>query len=302
MEQYLFLFNEWWYILILIGIMLITGIIKQYGLFVPIYNFLIRHTKNKKILAVLLSLTGGVLPVPGRVIVSAGLLDTIASDKPEKRSKFGIIDYLATHHYYLWSPLEKTIIIPMAVLNLTYLGVLGYTWPLLFVSLLFLFFYIYRLEINDIDIVPLQKKQNKQNNWLTYINWKTVIILFCVIVAGNIIKHNNDYIRIYVEHLAGGVHPGTLGFIWLSIIAFCGSFIMGSSSKFAGVTALLTSIFGLKYFTFLFAIEFAGYLLSPMHKCVSIGMLYFKTPLKDYLRVLIIWSVLLCLVGLITIF
>ena len=34
MENYIFLFNEWWYVLILAGIMLTTGIIKQYGLFV----------------------------------------------------------------------------------------------------------------------------------------------------------------------------------------------------------------------------------------------------------------------------
>ena len=172
MENYIFLFNEWWYILILIGIMLTTGIIKQYGLFIPFYNLLIKHIKNKKILVVLLSLFGGILPVPGRVIISAGLLDTIAPNDPKKRAKFGIIDYLATHHYYLWSPLEKTVIIPMAVLKLSYLGVLSYTWPLLLVSLLFLIWYIWTLKSEDVEVESIPKKEDKEKNWFSFIDWK----------------------------------------------------------------------------------------------------------------------------------
>ena len=60
------------------------------------------------------SLLGGILPIPGRVALSAPLLDAIAPPDKKKRSAFGVIDYLSTHHYYWWSPLEKTVVLPMA--------------------------------------------------------------------------------------------------------------------------------------------------------------------------------------------
>ena len=77
---------------------------------------------------ILTSILGGVLPIPGRVALSAPLLDAIAPPDKKKRSAFGIIDYLSTHHYYWWSPLEKTIILPMAALGITYREMLSYTF------------------------------------------------------------------------------------------------------------------------------------------------------------------------------
>lgn len=300
MNKYAFLFTEWWYVLILIGVMLISGLVKQYNLFIPVYNWLIHKVKNQKILVALLSFIGGILPIPGRVIVSAGLLDTIAPNEPEKRSKFGIIDYLATHHYYLWSPLEKTILIPMAVLKLSYWSVLAYTSPLLFLSLLFLVGYIWTLDPNDICVKTIEEnKLNKQTHkpWYKHISWGTIAFVFGIIVFGNIVKQYSSGLKSFVESSANGYN-----FALVSLLAFASSLIMGSSSKFAGMTALLTSIFGLPYFTYLFALEFAGYLLSPFHKCVAIGMAYFKTPIKQYYTVLSIWSALLVLVGLITLY
>lgn len=308
MQNYMFLFNGWWYVLILASIMILSGIIKKYYLFVPVFNFLIRKIKNKKLLVVLLSTLGGVLPVPGRVIISAGLLDTIASKDPKKRSKFGIVDYLATHHYYLWSPLEKTILIPMAVLKLSYLGVLGYTWPLLLISLIVLVVYILQLDSDDISLKTAEEitseddaLESTEKKWFRFIDWKTILFVFVVIIIGNLVKQNSTDIKTYIETIAQGFSSGTFTFIWISIIAFFGSFIMGSSSKFAGITALLTNIFGLHYFTYFFAIEFAGYLLSPMHKCVAISMSYFKTPIRKYYFVILIWCILLIITGIITV-
>jgi len=42
-----------------------------------------------------------------------------------------------------------------------------------------------------------------------------------------------------------------------------------------------------------FAIDYAGYLLSPTHKCVMIGNSYFGTPLGVYYKALGIWALLL---------
>lgn len=302
MNSYLYLLDEWWYIIILICVMVVSGIVKQNNLLTPIYSFLLTYIKNKKLLLLLLSFVGGVLPIPGRVIISAGLLDTIAPINPSKRAKYGIVDFLATHHYYLWSPIEKTILIPMAVLKISYIGVLAYTWPLLVVSLLFLMAYIWTLDSNDIspqiyNEYTLDKTQrtSRIKDWIKFIKWETVFILLCILVIGNYVKHSDLEIKVYIESIS---HLSS--FLWLSVISFLGSFILGSSSKSAGITSLLTSILGIHFFTYLFAIEFAGYLLSPCHKCVTIGMRYFQTPIKQYYFVILLWCLLLVVTGIIT--
>ena len=131
------MFSSQVYLLYLIGIMIMTGIIKEFNLFSGIYNFLMKHIKKKKTLVWMMSLFAGVLPIPGRVVISSSLLDTIATKDKVKRKMFGLIDFIATHHYYLWSPLEKTIILPMAAFSLTYGEMMKYTAPLLVVYLLY---------------------------------------------------------------------------------------------------------------------------------------------------------------------
>ena len=42
-----------------------------------------------------------------------------------------------------------------------------------------------------------------------------------------------------------------------------------------------------------FAVDFAGYILSPMHKCVAIGKMYFGTSLTYYGKLLGGWALLL---------
>ena len=62
--------------------------------------------------------------------------------KGKGRQKLGVIDYLSTHHYYFWSPLEKTVILPMAAFGLSYSAWLGIIWPLLAVSIAFILAYL----------------------------------------------------------------------------------------------------------------------------------------------------------------
>jgi len=57
----------------------------------------------------------------------------------------------------------------------------------------------------------------------------------------------------------------------------------------------MAQVFGYQYFLWFFALDFAGYLLSPTHKCVMIGHKYFNTPLNTYYRVLGSWAVVLLL-------
>ena len=59
--------------------MLISGFVKDKGYLSVVFAWINKKLKNKKAVVAVLSLFGGVLPITGRVAVSAGLLDTIAS-------------------------------------------------------------------------------------------------------------------------------------------------------------------------------------------------------------------------------
>ena len=103
------------YLFLIVFVMMIAGMVKENKLFDDVFCFFQQNLKSKKAVVAIVSAITGLLPIKGRVTVSAGLLETLAPDKGCcGREKFGPIDYVSTHHYYFWSPLEKTIILPMA--------------------------------------------------------------------------------------------------------------------------------------------------------------------------------------------
>ena len=283
------------YLFYLLGVMIISGIIKEKGYFNNLFNYIVNKVKSKKGVVALISLFSGILPIPGRVIISAGILDTIAPKSGKSRSKFGIIDYLATHHYYLWSPLEKTIILPIATLSLSYLEVLKYTSPLILVTLLYISYYIvFVLKEDDVEIKrnDILKEKNNSIGIKRYINWGLLLTVFVIIVLSNFISTYHDYFLGYISY-----YPN----LYISMcLGFLASVILGSSGKFIGITVLLTQLFGIEYFTMFFAVEYAGYLISPIHKCVAIGKMYFGTPIVEYIKVLSVWAVLIILIGMLT--
>jgi hypothetical protein len=272
--------------------MITSGIIKEKGYFNNLFNYIVNKVKSKKGVVALISLFSGILPIPGRVIVSAGILDTIAPKSEKSRSKFGIIDYLATHHYYLWSPLEKTIILPIATLSLSYLEVLKYTSPLILVTLLYISYYIvFVLKEDDVEIKrnDILKEKNNSIGIKRYINWGLLLTVFVIIVLSNFISTYHDYFLGYISY-----YPN----LYISMcLGFLSSVALGSSGKFIGITVLLTQLFGIEYFTMFFAVEYAGYLISPIHKCVAIGKMYFGTPINEYIKVLGVWAIIIVLVG-----
>ena len=280
------------YLLYLLGVMITSGIIKEKGYFSNLFNYIVNKVKSKKGVVALISLFSGILPIPGRVIVSAGVLDIVAPKSGKSRSKFGIIDYLATHHYYLWSPLEKTIILPIATLSLSYLEVLKYTSPLILVTLLYISYYIvFVLKEDDVEIQRnnMLKKENNSIDVKKYINWNLLLTVFVIIVLSNFISTYHDYFLGYISYYPNLYISACLGFL--------ASVALGSSGKFIGITVLLTQLFGIEYFTMFFAVEYAGYLISPIHKCVAIGKMYFGTPINEYIKVLGAWAIIIILVG-----
>jgi len=217
---------------------------KKTQIFLPLYSFIASRVKSKRAVVALISLVSGILPISGRVAVSAGALDTIAP-KNNKRKNYGIIDYLSTHHYYFWSPLEATVILPMAALGLSYFEFIGRIWPLLATALIIIFYYIFKVvKEEDIDI-------DHKNNLL-------ILVLF----AG-----------------------------------FLASFALGSSGKFAGFVVLSVGVFGIETLPLFFAVDYAGYMLSPVHKCLVISQSYFGTKIINYYKAIMSLVVPIILMG-----
>jgi hypothetical protein len=324
------------YLWMIFFIMITAGLAKEYALFSSAFSYVRNTFRSNKFVVVLLSAIGGILPIEGRVTVSAGLLDTIAPKEGHGREKLGIVDYLSTHHYYMWSPLEKTVILPIAAFGLTYTAWLSLIWPLLIVSFAFISWYIYS-QIHDEEIVIASDEfkisavlrnilpmfiaiglyiYNEKwmiacfgfltlyymiisQEWnikklLSYVRWDVLLWVGAVIVLGNFMK---SYDASWQATLKDSLlNPQTLvGMISISTISFIASFLMGSSGKFIAIAVIMAQDFGHQYFLWFFALDFAGYLLSPTHKCVMIGHKYFNTPLTTYFRVLGSWAIVLLL-------
>ena len=324
------------YLWMIFFIMITAGLAKEYALFAPAFAYVRNTFRSNKFVIVLLSAIGGVLPIEGRVTVSAGLLDTVAPKEGPGREKLGIVDYLSTHHYYMWSPLEKTVILPIAAFGLSYSAFIGLVAPLLIVSLLFISIYIWtQVKDEDLTITPGNFKLSAvmrnvlpmfialgiyiglggeghvfpifglltlyyviiTQQWgpkklLGYIRWDVLAWVGAVIILGNYFKSYNGEFLTMIKGV--GLDPHTfVGMLAISVIGFVVSFLMGSSGKFIAVAVLMAQVFGVEYFLWFFAIDFAGYLLSPTHKCVMIGNRYFGTPVSTYYKVLGGWGLLL---------
>ena len=133
------------------------------------------------------------------------------------------------------------------------------------------------------------KKENNSIDVKKYINWNLLLTVGVIIVLSNIISTYHDYFLGYISYYPNLYISACLGFL--------ASVALGSSGKFIGITVLLTQLFGIEYFTMFFAVEYAGYLISPIHKCVAIGKMYFGTPIIEYMKVLGGWSILIILFG-----
>ena len=324
------------YLWMIFFIMITAGLAKEYALFAPAFAYVRNTFRSNKFVVVLLSAIGGILPIEGRVTVSAGLLDTVAPKCGHGREKMGIIDYLATHHYYMWSPLEKTVILPIAAFDLTYSAFIGLVAPLLIVSLLFISAYIWtQVKDEELTITPgnfklsavlrnvlpmfvalgvyiwaggedhvfaifglltlyyvIITQQWSPKKLLGYIRWDVLAWVGAVIILGNYFKSYNGEFLTMIKSTGLDQHT-FVGMLAISVIGFVVSFLMGSSGKFIAVAVLMAQVFGVEYFLWFFAIDFAGYLVSPTHKCVMIGNRYFGTPVVTYYKALGAWGLLL---------
>ncbi len=321
------------YLWMIFFIMISAGLAKEYNLFAPAFAYVRSTFRSNKFVVVILSAVGGVLPIEGRVTVSAGLLDTIAPKEGHGREKMGIVDYLATHHYYLWSPLEKTVTLPIAAFGLTYAAWIYSVLPLIVVSIAFIAWYIWdQVHEEEIAIAPANFKISAVLRDTVpmfaaigaYVAGVNFIVCFgalalyyalitqqwnpkkllgyvnweVIVVVGFVIMLGN-FIKSNSKLFEAWVHGSALdphtfvGMAIISAIGFVASFLMGSSGKFVAFAVLLAQLFGQEFFLWFFAVDYAAYLLSPTHKCVMVGNRYFGTPLSTYYKALGTWGALL---------
>lgn len=268
------LFAGLWYVPYLAAIMLFAAWAKKTNFFMPVYRFVAKNVKSKRAVVAIISAISGVLPIEGRVTVSAGFLDTIAPNN-NKRRLYGIIDYLSTHHYYFWSPLEKTVILPIAVLGLSYWGFIQLVWPLIVTCLVVGLFYIFFVLKEEDVAIDLEKSEcSAHQHDIKWFDWRILAAVTVVIILGNFIKSFDQQMLDIVRN------NGSLAVA--TILSFLFSFAMGSSSKYAGFVSLLSVIFGPQYLPMFKAVDYAGYMLSPTHKCFAIGKMYFDTPTREF--------------------
>ena len=323
------------YLFLIIFVMMIAGMIKDNNLFSDVFAFLKRSIKSNRAIVALFSALTGVLPIKGRVTVSAGLLDTLAPKDKKKREKFGPIDFMSSHHYYFWSPIEKTVILPMAAFGLSYTAFLGIMWPLIAATFAYIIWYlVYMVKDTDIALVETKKKIKVSRitryvfpyimgvsaviagvnflwafgiltlyyiivtqtfNWkklLGYVDWKIIAWVALIIILANTTRLYTGEIKEFIGSTGVDMNS-TVGFGAISLLAFGFAWILGSSSRFGAIMVILTSLYGLAYLPWFFAVDFAGYILSPMHKCVAIGKMYFGTSLSYYGKLLGGWALLL---------
>ena len=337
------------YLFVLVSIMIVSGIAKEHDIFAGTYGFLKSKFKSNRVVIMLLSFVSGILPIEGRATVSAGILDTATSRNNlvgheelnnASRKKLGIIDFLTTHHFYMWSPIEKPVLLPMAAFGMAYSAWLGLLAPLIAVSGLFIVLYCWlsvkeeEVQISECPdtggfgdfakntlpflaaifgymymggegpeavfpifgalvlyyIVLTRSFDIRRLN--SYINWTTVAIVAVIFASSAYMQEHRAWFEEAVKSIGLDMHTFK-GVFYISLLTFLASFSMGSDGKFAALTVLMTSAFGKEYLLWFFALDYCGYLLTPMHECVMIGKRYFGTSLATYYTALIAWTVLL---------
>lgn len=327
------IFKDISYLWMIVFIMISAGLAKEYHLFAPAFAYIRNTFRSNKFVVVILSAVGGILPIEGRVTVSAGLLDTVAPKCGHGREKMGIVDYFSTHHYYMWSPLEKTVILPIAAFSLTYSDWVTKIAPLLVVSFLYISWYIWRqVHEEEIIIEPGNFKLSAvirnslpmfvaigsyiyTNNYIMSFGLLTIYYVIItqqwspkkllgyinweVLLTVGVVIMLGNYFKsqsgLFETYIKSSVlDPTTLiGMIIISCLGVIASFLMGSSGKFIALAVLMSQVFGIQYFLWFFAVDYVGYLLSPTHKCVMVGNRYFGTPVSTYYKALGTWSLLL---------
>lgn len=298
-------YNLYWFYLL--SSMLIMRLVKDHDLFSGFYQTILEKTKSKRLILISFCILGGIIPIPGRIIASATLLNSITTTSKKDRSRLGILNYLLTHHFYFWSPLEVTVILSMSFLKLDYLGFIHLIYPILIFYFVIIMVFISIIDMSKFEIVMKKDSEDLKPSWyplplvvsiillivgvqpyftftatsLLYlklckvrfidswklIDWKLILYLIIIVSATMYFKH-----LIAIELLLRSIDTTIL----LLMLAWIITFILGSSAKYAAITIVLSSLLGSRYFVLLFVFEYTAYFLSPFHHCIMMTKRFFN--------------------------
>lgn len=306
-------------------VMIISGILKDSGAASSVYSILSKRIKSKRILIALVSLLFGIIPIPGRICVACSILDSL-KDNNANNSQMGVVAHLSTHHYYLWSPIEKSVIIVCGILGISYLQFISMMWIPAVLMILFSLYYIFRF-IKEEDIVLEECSEIRYKDVWSIVGLFAVIstaffipsytwfllgvyaasLMLCykvgslkwfdleVIALASLAVTLGSFIGGYQSLYMDKIQPiiNTTNIITVAGVAFIGALMMGSSSKYAAICGMITKIIGIKYLPLIYLVEFCGYLMSPSHSCVVIAKTYFKTPIRAFVKPILWLSLIL---------
>jgi len=252
--------------------------------------------KNDNTAGILTILISGCLPIPGRIVLCSSILKSFTKNKD---SNTGIAAYIGTHHYYLWSPMEKSVIIVIGGMGISYINFLYIMWVPLLVYCVFMVGCLRKVDVKRMEniseeseistgvdimillvclivscffpvilytlsayLVYLIIKHKCRLTEFKHIDYKAILFVSIVLVVSSVVKQNHSILYDIVSNVNALSTALVLSFIM--------SYILGSSSKFAGVCLIAVSIFGVEYLCLFYTVDFCGYMLSPCHKCRTI--------------------------------
>lgn len=198
------------YLLGLISAFIIGGILREEGYFAHIYKWLSTHLHSKKAVLGVMSVIGGILPVEGRCSVSAPILDSIVNKEGNGRKKMGLVDYISTHHYYLWSPIEPSVVIFMTALGISWMTFMQATIiPLALYLGFFLAILLFYVKSEDIHFHE-DKQLKHSGNDKGLIEIKMYMPLVSIVGAVILMIHDPKMFAFW------HTFPFVAFFIWLS--------------------------------------------------------------------------------------
>jgi|WetSurMetagenome_2_1015567.scaffolds.fasta_scaffold59288_2 hypothetical protein len=318
--------------------MLLAKLFSDEKLFSRYTSLVLPH--HRKLQLLITAVFTGVLPISKRMNVALPLYTDLTNSDNTIRSiqtnqKMGIVSYLATHHYGLWSPLGSPAIITMACFGFSYASFMNFMLPFLISYLAFLAYYIHKcIEVEEIALIP-------NRSWYTfntavihvipflmsvlvsfyvpphYVFPVTLGYYFCIfkfplakvlnnfdyslffqiamlIVLSNILKANNVSVS---EFLIGTGNESYVILTFLLLGTVLTSFTLGSAVKYSGITVLFCSVFGVHWFPLVFSLEYAGYFMSPSHRCIGVSYKAFNTPVLYFYTTLFSLNVFLVTIG-----
>ena len=283
----------------MIMIMFMANAMKQVDVSDEISWLCRKASINRRWSIFLTSAIVGCLPIPGRISSTSALLDVSTSDVNNKK-QLSTLAYVASHHYYLWSPIEKSVMITCAGLGIGYWEFLGVIYPglicyalgalclvltmdlppthtpltypkrdnlMMIASIFFgIILCLFNLGMSISFLIPFAYCLSRPNVKIKQadLNWKLISIVTAVIVASTFIRQYTDEIMTYVSE-AKSDQP-----IMIALLTMAFSLVLGSSSRFAALVVIGCSLVGPEYLLLFYMIDFLGYFVSPTHKCGSI--------------------------------